>query len=123
MGGTVSNTSRMVAAMNGNTMMASTNPAVSTPIPYGGPMNSLPMPGTAPAYSISQGCTCRCSSGASTNKPQMPKMMLGTAASSSTATPIGLFNKGGHSSVKNSAMPNPVGTAIAMAMAEVTTVP
>jgi len=32
-------------------------------------------------------------------------------------------NKGGHSSVKNSAMPNPVGTAIAMAMAEVTTVP
>jgi len=33
MGGTVSNTSRMVAAMNGNTMMASTNPAVRMPMP------------------------------------------------------------------------------------------
>ena len=53
----------------------------------------------------------------------MPKMMLGTAASSSTATPMGRFNIGGHSSVRNKAMPKPAGTAIAMAISEVTTVP
>ena len=38
----------MVAAMNGSTMMASTNPAVRMPMPYGGPMKSLPMPGERP---------------------------------------------------------------------------
>ncbi len=53
----------------------------------------------------------------------MPKMMLGTAASSSTATPIGRFSNGGHSSVRNKAMPKPAGTASSMAINEVTTVP
>jgi hypothetical protein len=53
----------------------------------------------------------------------MPNMMLGTAASNSTATPIGRFNKGGQSSVRNSAIPNPAGTASSMAIIEVTTVP
>ncbi len=53
----------------------------------------------------------------------MPKMMLGTAASNSTATPIGRFSSGGQSSVKNSAMPNPAGTASSIAINEVTTVP
>ena len=53
----------------------------------------------------------------------MPKMMLGTAANSSTATPMGRFSSGGHSSVRNSAIPKPTGTAIAMAIVEVTTVP
>ena len=53
----------------------------------------------------------------------MPKMMLGTAASSSMATPIGRFSSGGQSSVRNSAIPNPAGTASSMAMTEVTTVP
>ena len=86
-------------------------------------MNSLPMPGIGAACSINHGCTCRCSTGASTNRPQIPKMMLGTAASSSTATPIGRFSRGGQSSVRNSAIPNPAGTAIAMAITEVTTVP
>src|SRR5271165_232606 len=46
MGGTVSKTSRMVAAMKGSTMMASTTPAVRIPIPNGGPLNRWPMPGT-----------------------------------------------------------------------------
>ena len=49
--------------------------------------------------------------------------MLGTAASNSTATPMGLFSRGGQSSVRNKAIPKPVGTAINMAMSEVTTVP
>ncbi len=53
----------------------------------------------------------------------MPNMMLGTAASNSTATPIGLFNSGGHISVRNRAMPNPAGTASSIAISEVTTVP
>ena len=39
------------------------------------------------------------------------------------ATPMGRFSTGGHSSVRNSAMPKPVGTAIAIAMIEVTSVP
>ena len=42
----------------------------------------------------------------------MPKMMLGTAASSSTATPMGRLSIGGQSSVRNRAMPKPVGTAM-----------
>src|ERR1700681_1923917 len=123
MAGTVSKTSRMVAAMNGNTMMARTTPAVRTPMPKGGPLNRLPTRGTCPRCPINQGCTYRCSTGASTNNPQIPNMMLGTAASNSTATPIGRFNKGGQSSVKNRAMPNPAGTASSIAIAEVTTVP
>ena len=77
----------------------------------------------SPKLRINQGCTCRCSTGASTNRPQIPKMMLGTAANSSTATPMGLFSSGGQSSVRNKAIPKPVGTAISMAMSEVTTVP
>jgi hypothetical protein len=42
MGGTVSKTSRMVAAMNGSTMMASTSRRSDMPMPKGGPLNSLP---------------------------------------------------------------------------------
>ena len=53
----------------------------------------------------------------------MPKMMLGTAASNSIATPIGRFSHGGHSSVRNSAIPKPVGTASSIAISEVTSVP
>ncbi len=45
MGGTVSKTSRMVAAMNGSTMIAKTKPAVKMPMPKGGPMNNLLTPG------------------------------------------------------------------------------
>src|SRR3984957_18511733 len=123
MGGTVSKTSRMIAAMNGSTMMARTTPAVSTPMPNGGPLNKPPNSDTWPRCAINQGCTCRCSTGASTNNPQMPKMMLGTAASNSTATPIGRLSSGGQSSVKNSAMPKPAGTASSIAINEVTIVP
>jgi len=52
----------------------------------------------------------------------MPKMMLGTAANSSTATPMGRFNTAGKAPLGKSAIPNPTGTASAMAMAEVTMV-
>jgi len=61
--------------------------------------------------------------GCQNEHPQIPKMMLGTAANSSTATPIGRFRIGGHNSVRNSAIPNPAGTASAMAIRDVTTVP
>ena len=50
-------------------------------------------------------------------------MMLGTAARSSTETPMGRFSQGGHSSVRNSAIPKPVGTANTIAIKEVTRVP
>ena len=62
----------MTAEMNGITMIASTKLAVSTPMPNGGPWNSLPMSGSGPSASISHGCTCRCRIGARTNRPQMP---------------------------------------------------
>ena len=56
-GGTISNTSRMTEAMKGITMIASTNPAVNTPMPCGGPLNSAPTTGTAPSELMSHGCT------------------------------------------------------------------
>ena len=53
----------------------------------------------------------------------MPKMMLGTAASSSIATPTGRFSQAGAICVRKMAMPKLSGTAISMAITEVTTVP
>ncbi len=61
--------------------------------------------------------------GASTNSPQIPKMMLGTAASSSIATPTGRLSQDGASSVRKMAIPRLTGTANSMAMKEVTRVP
>ena len=49
--------------------------------------------------------------------------MLGIPANSSMAVPIGRRKAGGQSSVRKTAIPMPSGTAIAIAMAEVTTVP
>ena len=50
-------------------------------------------------------------------------MMLGTAASSSMATPTGRFSHAGDSSVRKMAMPKLTGTAISIAISEVTSVP
>ena len=50
-------------------------------------------------------------------------MMLGMPASSSIAMPIGRRSHSGHSSVRNIAISSPIGTAISMAMSEVTIVP
>ena len=72
---------------------------------------------------MSHGCTWRCRIGASTNRPQMPKMMLGTAASSSIAMPTGRLSHTGASSVRKMAIPKLTGIAITRAMSEVTTVP
>ena len=49
--------------------------------------------------------------------------MLGTAASSSTAIPTGRLSQGGAICVINNAIPKLTGTAISMAIAEVTSVP
>ena len=48
-------------------------------------------------------------------------MIEGMPASSSIAMPIGRRSAGGQSSVRKIAMPSPTGTAISMAMSEVTT--
>ena len=56
-------------------------------------------------------------------KPSSPKMIDGIPARSSIAMPIGLRRRKGQSSVKKIAMPKADGTAIAMAMIEVTIVP
>ena len=50
-------------------------------------------------------------------------MMLGMPASSSMAMPIGRRSHCGHSSVRKNAIIKPTGTAISMAMNEVTSVP
>ena len=53
----------------------------------------------------------------------MPYTMLGTAASSSIATPTGFAIHGGASSTRNSAMTRLSGTATARAIAVDTSVP
>ena len=54
------------------TMMPSTIPAVSIPIPIGGPTNKPPISGNGPSLSLSQGSTCAAMNGANTNRPHMP---------------------------------------------------
>jgi hypothetical protein len=53
----------------------------------------------------------------------MPKMMLGIAASSSIAVPIGRRNQTGASSVSTMTMPRLIGTPKRRAINEVTSVP
>src|ERR1043166_8008587 len=50
-------------------------------------------------------------------------MMLGMPASSSMAMPIGRRSHGGYSSVRKKAISSPTGTAISMAINEMSTVP
>ncbi|MCY1422085.1 hypothetical protein D9M71_377550 [compost metagenome] len=54
------------------TMIASTKPAVSTPMPSGGPWNSGPMIGHSPRVSLRVGVTYSVITGTSTNRPHMP---------------------------------------------------
>ena len=62
----------MTDEMNGITMIASTMPAVSMPMPSGGPWNTGPITGHVPRFSLSQGVTCSVITGTSTNRPHMP---------------------------------------------------
>ena len=71
-GGTVSNTSRMVAAMNGMIMTARTSEAVRMPVPKGGPANRSSRTGMPSNVSITRGCRYSAISGAMTKKPHMP---------------------------------------------------
>ena len=50
-------------------------------------------------------------------------MILGIAANNSIAVPSGLFNQSGESSVKKIAIPKLIGTAISIAIKDVTKVP
>ena len=50
-------------------------------------------------------------------------MILGIAANNSIAVPSGLFNQSGESSVKKIAIPKLIGTAISIAINDVTKVP
>ena len=56
-------------------------------------------------------------------EPHIPKMMLGTAASSSMAVPAMRRSVGGASSTRNRAITRLSGTAIAIAIAVETSVP
>ncbi len=115
----MASTSRLMEVMNGSTISASTSPAVSMPMPMGGPLNR----GSPPATAFRAGCTWSCMKGAKTNRPHMPKMMLGMAASSSMAPPTGRASQGGASSTRNRAISRLMGTAITRAMAVDTRVP
>src|SRR6266481_5836236 len=70
--GTVSNTSRMIDETNGSTMIARMNPAVSTPMPSGGPAKSAPIPGSRPNVSMIAGSMYDWTNGANTKSPQIP---------------------------------------------------
>ena len=65
----VRNTSRMVEAINGITMIDSTRPEVSMPAPIGGPRNSAPITGSGPMCSSSHGIMLSRITGISTKKP------------------------------------------------------
>ncbi len=67
-GGTSAKTSRTTAVMNGSTISARTRPAVSIPMPIGGPENS----GSLPSTFCIAGCTWVAMSGASTKSPHIP---------------------------------------------------
>ncbi len=71
-GGTASKTSREIEVMKGSTMMARIRPAVSMPMPYGGPSKTDESSGTSPKAEIRKGWTYCCRKGAKTNRPQMP---------------------------------------------------
>ena len=58
-----------------------------------------------------------------TKKPHMPKIIEGTAASSSMAVPTGLRIHCGAISVRKKAMPNASGTEMSRASTAVTSVP
>ena len=57
------------------------------------PLEKPPDQGSGPSVLDEPGLYWRCRIGARTNSPQMPKMMLGTAASSSIATPTGRLSR------------------------------
>ena len=73
--------------------------------------------------SVTHGATCSCMKGTSTKRPHMPKMMLGIAASISTAVPTTRATRGGTSSVSSRAMTRASGTAMTIATRVVSAVP
>ncbi len=105
--------------MKGRIISARMIPAVSMPIPIGGPRNS----GRKPRLLPRAGSTCLAMNGAKTKSPHIPKMMLGTAASSSMAVPVTRRSVGGASSTRNRAITRLSGTAMTIAIAVETSVP
>ena len=74
------------------------------------------MPGSFPSgVSSSQGTSVACMKGTITKMPTMPKMMLGMAASISTAVPTTRATAGCTSSTSSSAMTSASGTAMTIA--------
>ena len=71
-GGVTSKTSRMVAAMNGITMIARMMPADRIPIPTGGPLTRAPRTGTPPNSACSGFWTQVARIGPNTSRPHMP---------------------------------------------------
>ena len=68
----MSNTSFMMEAIYGITMMERTRPAVKRPIPNGAPEKNFPITGREPRPSISHGSTYVWKSGAKTKRPHIP---------------------------------------------------
>ena len=77
----------------------------------------------SPSVSIAQGWIYSAMMGTMTKKPHMPKMMDGTAASSSIAVPTGLRIHCGAISVRKKAIPKASGTERISANTDVTSVP
>jgi hypothetical protein len=119
--GTAINTSREMAAMYGNTMIARISPAASTLGPYAGPLKK----GVAPRCRVSRrnGMMVERSSGSRKNTPHRPKTTLGTAASRSMKNDRGWRSQLGQNSERKIAPPSASGVATTRAMIEVTIVP
>src|SRR3546814_20674259 len=94
--GTVRNTSRITEEMKGMTLIASTMPAVSMPMPIGCPWNSAPTTGSVPRCSLDQGVTYVVITGTSTNRPHMPETIAGLPDSISMAVPTGTSRQPRH---------------------------
>ncbi|MDT4873516.1 hypothetical protein FQZ97_1087670 [compost metagenome] len=72
MGGVISKTSRITAAMKGSTMNARMMPAARMPRPLGAPPNSQPMRGMPIMSSRTGIWKWSANTGANTNRPNMP---------------------------------------------------
>src|SRR5271169_3025362 len=117
------NESRAMLAVNGMIIIARMTLAVNKSMPMGVPLNRTPSAGILPRVFWSAGSIYLDMIGARVNRPHMPYIILGMAANSSMATPIGPFRKFGAISVTKIAMPMAVGMAKNRASTVVTKVP
>lgn len=119
--GVRSKTSRLTAVMIGRIITATTMPAVKMVPPSCTFTLPLAKIGIQPRFSITHSENGK-STGPSTNRPQRPNTIEGTAASRSMTYANGRARLRGAYWVRNNAMPSAIGMAISRATSATTTV-